>query len=253
MKDAAKVEAIDYTADFKNLFGQFDASTKFYNTGKTKNDLVRYIPGLKKPVHQGQIDETLTEKAYVDVTYKGLKVAEFNMKLTNNQYMNFHNVYLVFPMKIKKSFNVANDHVDDVITVNNFFPHRIKELDIKRYGDDIPILPLTNTVEIYKYSDAILKYMEGNALKTFQNDLLYSNKKVSLPTGESRQKHYTTQAAYTDKRTDDNLDDRLDKFSDQLQNKYYYMILLRFLCDLGLVNQPVKFNTKWLITFEQDY
>ena len=31
------------------------------------------------------------------------------------------------------------------------------------------------------------------------------------------------------------------------------MILLRFLCDLGLVNQPVKFNTKWLITFEQDY
>ena len=31
------------------------------------------------------------------------------------------------------------------------------------------------------------------------------------------------------------------------------MILLRFLCDLGLVNQPVKFNTKWLITFKQDY
>ena len=31
------------------------------------------------------------------------------------------------------------------------------------------------------------------------------------------------------------------------------MILLRFLCDLGLVNQSVKFNTKWLITFEQDY
>ena len=31
------------------------------------------------------------------------------------------------------------------------------------------------------------------------------------------------------------------------------MILLRFLCDLGLVNQPVKFSTKWLITFEQDY
>ena len=26
-----------------------------------------------------------------------------------------------------------------------------------------------------------------------------------------------------------------------------------FLCDLDLVNQPVKFNTKWLITFEQDY
>ena len=36
MKDAAKVEAIDYTADFENLFGQFDAYTKFYNIGKIK-------------------------------------------------------------------------------------------------------------------------------------------------------------------------------------------------------------------------
>ena len=31
------------------------------------------------------------------------------------------------------------------------------------------------------------------------------------------------------------------------------MIPLRFLCDLGLVNQPVKSNTKWLITLEQNY
>ena len=69
----------------------------------------------------------------------------------------------------------------------------MKELDIKRYGDDIPILPLTNTVEIYKYSDAILKDMKNDALKTVQNDLLYANKKVSLPTGQDRLKHYTTQ------------------------------------------------------------
>ena len=100
MKDAAKVEATDYTADFESLLGQFDAYTKFYNTAKTKNDLVRYIPGLTKPVHQGQIDGTLTKKAYPDDTYKGLKVAEFNIKLANNQYMNFHNVYLVCLMKI---------------------------------------------------------------------------------------------------------------------------------------------------------
>ena len=25
------------------------------------------------------------------------------------------------------------------------------------------------------------------------------------------------------------------------------------MCSLGLVNQPVKFNTKWLLTFETDY
>ena len=32
------------------------------------------------------------------------------------------------------------------ITVNNFFAHWIKEIDIKRYGSNIPILPLTNTI-----------------------------------------------------------------------------------------------------------
>ena len=95
--------------------------------------------------------------------------------------------------------------------------------------------------------------MESDALKTFQNNLLYSKQKVSLPTAENWRKHYTTQNADAAKRTNDNLDDRLDKFFGQLQDEYYYMIPLRFLCDLGLVNQPVKFNTKWLITFQQDY
>ena len=97
--------------------------------------------------------------------------------------MNFHNVYLVFLMKIKKSSNVANDHADNIVMINNFFAPWIKEFDIERYGNDIPILPLTNTVEIYKYSHAIVKDMENDAFKTIQNDLLYSNKKVSLPTG----------------------------------------------------------------------
>ena len=89
--------------------------------------------------------------------------------------MIFHNV---FPMKIRKSSSVANDLADDVITVHNFFSHWIKELHIKRYGDDLPTSSLTNIVEIYKYSDAILKPMEGDALKTIRNGLLYSNKSL---------------------------------------------------------------------------
>ena len=53
-----------------------------------------------KPAHHGQLEGTLTKKAYGDDTYKQHRVAEFKVKLTNNQYMNFHNVHLVFPMKI---------------------------------------------------------------------------------------------------------------------------------------------------------
>ena len=61
---------------------------------------MRYIPGLTKPAYQGQLDGTLTKKAYTDDTYKGLNVTEYNIKLTNHQDIHFHNVYLVFPMKI---------------------------------------------------------------------------------------------------------------------------------------------------------
>ena len=140
MKDAATVEAIDYTADFENLFTRLDSIEKFIYTGRSKNDLIRYIAGITKPAYQGQLEGTLTKKAYADNTYKGHGVAEFNVKLTNNQYMNFHNVHLVFPMKIKKSTNSATNLDVTVMTINNFFAHWIKEIDIKGYSDQIPIL-----------------------------------------------------------------------------------------------------------------
>ena len=88
-----------------------------------KNDLIRHIPEITKLVYQGQLEGTLTKKAYADNTYKRHSVAEFNIKLTNNQYMNFRNVHLVFPMKIKKSTNNATNLNATVITVNNFFGH----------------------------------------------------------------------------------------------------------------------------------
>ena len=105
--------------------------------------------------------------------------------------MNFHNLHIVFPMKIKKKSNVANALDNTLITVNNFFAHWIKEIDIKKLGDDQPILPTINTVEIYKYSDQILKHLPKNSLKLIENDLLFSKKKVKLPNGEDRRKNHT--------------------------------------------------------------
>ena len=135
------------------------------------------------------------------------------------------------------------------ITVNNFFAHWIKEINIKCLGDDTPILPTTNTIEIYKYSDAILKHMPKKALAVIENDLLYSKKKVKLPTGEDRHDERTNDADQA-KRTDDNIEERIEKFHDQLENNYWYRIPIKFLCDIGFVNTPIKFNTKWRLTFE---
>ena len=113
------------------------------------------------------------KKAYAVDSYRDLKIATFNVQLSANQYMNFHNVHLVFPMKIKKRTNADQNIDDDEITVNNFFAHWIKEIDIKCYGDDVPVFPLTNTVEVCKYSDALLKHVPDNALDVIQYDLLY--------------------------------------------------------------------------------
>ena len=56
----------------------------------------------------------------------------------------------------------------NLITANNFFAHCIKEIDIKRYGDDLQILPSNNAVDIYQYSDTILKHMPKDVLKKFE-------------------------------------------------------------------------------------
>ena len=250
LKDAVGVTSVDYSAQFDGLVKKADNLQNFIERGQAEGPLLRYLPGLAKPLYQGQIKGTIEKRADADDTYKDLKTAEFNIQLSSNQYMNFHNVHLVFPMKIKKSTNVANNLTATDITVNNFFAHWIKEIDIKRLGDDTPIFPTTNTVEIYKYSDAILKHIPKNALAVIQNDLLYSRKKVKLPASEDRRDQHTAQGEDADNRTDDNIDDRIQKFRTQLQNTYYYRIPLKYICDIGYVNTPIKFNTKWRLTFE---
>ena len=252
LKDAAGVAAVDYLTDFASLDKKIDNFMKLFDQGKGRGELVRYIPGLTKPLFQGQIDGTQEKKAFADDTYKDLKTAEFTIQLSSNHYMNFNNVHIVFPLKIKKKTNVANDILATEITVNNFFAHWIKEIDIKRLGDDVPVLPTTNTIEIYKYSDAMLKHVPKKALKVIENDLLYSRKKVKLPAGEERRDEHTANAENANNRTDDNIDERIQKFQNQLKTDYFYRIPLKYICNLGKVNQPIRFNTKWRITFEQD-
>ena len=72
------------------------------------------------------------------------------------QYTNFDKVHLCFPRKSKSAADNDNDITASYIPVNKFFAHWIKEIDIKRYGDDISILSLSNTVNIYRYSYEML-------------------------------------------------------------------------------------------------
>ena len=40
-----------------------------------------------------------------------------------------------------------------MITANKYFSHWIKKIDIKRYGDDLQILPVGNSSDVYQYSN----------------------------------------------------------------------------------------------------
>ena len=116
----------------------------------------------------------------------------------------------------KKKTNTASEIDDDFMTVNNFFAHFRMEIDIRRYGDNVRILSTNNNVDIYRYSDAMLKHMPGDALKIYDKKLLYSKKAVKLANNVNRRPNNTDNS-----RTDDNLDDRIDKFHDLLGKKRY--------------------------------
>ena len=77
----------------------------------------------------------------------------------------------------------------------------------------MPILPLTNTADIYRYSHKLLKHMPKYALKTIQNDLLHSKEKVVIYSDNNdRRAYYTTTNATAGNRTNENVTDRIAKF-----------------------------------------
>ena len=143
-----------------------------------------------------------------------------------------------------------------MIPVNNFFAHWINDVTVRRYGDDIAVLPINTTLDTYRYSESMLKHMPKDTLATFQKELLYSKKRVIIKgntanTLNDRRNHKAAAANNSEK--DKNIDDRIAKFhaNNALQNVKTYRIPLRYLVDLSLVNLPTSFDTKLIFNLEQ--
>ena len=52
-------------------------------------------------------------------------------------------------------------------TVNNFFGYWFTNIDVRRYPDDINILPTNNSVTIANYLNAQMKYLPEKSVKNF--------------------------------------------------------------------------------------
>ena len=181
---------------------------------------------------------------------------EFVIDITANHYINFSTLVLCLPITFRKRTNKAQPTDATMIPVNNFFAHWIKDVTVKRNGDDIAVLPVSTTLETYRYSESMLKHLPDDVLTTFQHELLYSKKKVickgnAANSCSDRRNHIA--AAARDSNTDDNIDNRIAKFNsdNELSEIKVCRIPLRYLVDLGLVNMPTAFNTKIFIHLEQ--
>ena len=79
---------------------------------------------------QGMLEDTDTKEKVAHPSCKDMYELDFKKLLTENYYVNPSDIHLCFPMKIKKSSNEASDIDDDLITVNSFFAHLIKEVSV---------------------------------------------------------------------------------------------------------------------------
>ena len=98
--------------------------------------------------------------------------------LTDKYYINPSSIHLCFPMKIKKSSSTNSSIDTDLITVNNFCAHLVKEISVTRYGHDKQLISTFSPYEIYQYSESMPKHLPKNSLKKNREKLLYSKQSV---------------------------------------------------------------------------
>ena len=122
-------------------------------------------------------------------------------------------------------------------------------IDIKRYPDDVKILPTDKTISIYDYANAQLKYLPKDSIKKLRKSFLYSNLAVYLDADTDRHDNNSGTAA---KRSDPNLTWRLANLHDHTFLKNEYRIPLGLITDLGLCNFPVQTDTRITITLERN-
>ena len=195
--------SVDDEGNLESLYSKVDKIGKFWKTNKADDNLARYIPNLTEVSRQNQIAGTHLRKAFASQTYSYKKTVEFVIELVANTYSNYSTMCLVLLLQFTKK-DKATQMDADLMVVNNFFGHWIKDIDNKRHPGDTRILPTNNSVDIYQYLAQQLKYLPEMSLYTVAKTFLYSRKSVYLEDGKVRRDLTNATAG---KQTDLNLTD----------------------------------------------
>ena len=227
--------------------------------------LAKYIPGLMVLAIQGKLDDIDTREKVAHPSYKDKEQLDFQILLTENDYVNPANIHICFPIKIKKKSNNNSDIDDDLITVNIFFAHWVKVVSITKYGSDKELPPTFSPWEVYQYSDQMLKHLPADDLKSIQKTFLYSKKPVYFANTNYNRRNFNSKDIVTtglntaqikekkkNHAKDLNIDERISLFYDQIADKYIYRIPLRYLSDIGKINFPTKIDYRIKLFLETD-
>ena len=172
-EDAQRSTAIDSTVSNYN-----DAKEKAQKirdlicTGRYDKDLAKYIPGLLELTFQSMLEDIDTGEKTDHPSYTDMEQLDFQILLTKNYYVNRNGIHICFPIKIKKGTNKASNIDADLITVNDFFAHWVKEVSITKYGCDKELHPTFSPYAVYQYADSMLKHYPKIYLKPLKK-LIY--------------------------------------------------------------------------------
>ena len=99
LQDYGGVSAVDDDGNLENLYSKVDKIGAFWKTGKTDEDLSRYIPNILPVTRQNQIAGTIPRKAFASVTYSDKKSLEFVLEFTANTYSNYSSMEFVLAIQ----------------------------------------------------------------------------------------------------------------------------------------------------------
>ena len=150
INNARRPTAIDRTtSNYNNTKEKVQKIRDPIKMGKYDADLAKYTPGLLDLAIQGMLDDIDTREKVAHPSYKDMEQLDFQILLTENYYVNPNSIHICFPIKIKKKLNNNADIDSDLITVNNFFVHWIKEISVTRYSSGKELPPTFLRWEVY--------------------------------------------------------------------------------------------------------
>ena len=126
------------------------------------------------------LDDMKTVEQVAHPSYKDKKTFDFQSLLDKNHYTNLDSLHICIPMTIRKATNATAAIEGNMMTVNNFFAHWIKEIDITKYGTNKQLIPTSTPREIYQYSGLMLKHLPEKSLKKIRKHFLHSKKTSCL-------------------------------------------------------------------------